>query len=77
MKDITTRNTEPETSQRKPGTTPPAEGLSLPPEDSTWTIEGTGGELVAAQARAAGVKYIFANPGSFESGLFDALTDAP
>ena len=30
-----------------------------------------------AQARAAGVEYVFANPGSFESGLFDALTDVP
>jgi benzoylformate decarboxylase len=77
MKDITTRNSEPRISQREPGTTLPAEGLALPPEDSTWMIEGSGGELVAAQARAAGVKYIFANPGSFESGLFDALTDAP
>ncbi len=28
-----------------------------------------------AQARAVGVEYVFANPGSFESGLFDALTD--
>lgn len=44
-------------------------------EDSSWTVEGSGGELVVAQARAAGVEYVFANPGSFESGLFDALTD--
>ena len=76
-KDMSTRNSESEISQREPGTTPPAEGLALPPEDSTWTIEGTGGELVVAQARALGVEYVFANPGSFESGLFDALTDTP
>ncbi|MEJ2007986.1 MAG: thiamine pyrophosphate-binding protein [Acidobacteriota bacterium] len=44
-------------------------------ENSIWTVEGSGGELVVAQARAAGVEYVFANPGSFESGLFDALTD--
>ncbi len=77
MKDLTTRNSGPEISQREPETDPPAEGLTLSPEDFTWTIEGTGGELVVAQARAAGVQYVFANPGSFESGLFDALTDAP
>ncbi|MCL5005128.1 MAG: thiamine pyrophosphate-binding protein [Acidobacteria bacterium] len=47
------------------------------PQDSSWTVEGSGGELVVAQARAAGVEYVFANPGSFESGLFDALTDVP
>jgi benzoylformate decarboxylase len=46
-------------------------------EGSEWTVEGSGGELVVAQARAAGVEYVFANPGSFESGLFDALTDVP
>jgi benzoylformate decarboxylase len=40
-------------------------------------ITGTGGELLAEQARAAGVKYIFTNPGSFEVGFFDALTDRP
>ena len=41
------------------------------------TIEGTGGELLLAQARAAGVEYIFTNPGSFETGFFDALVDKP
>lgn len=47
------------------------------PEDSTWMLKGSGGELVVAQAKAAGVEYVFANPGSFESGLFDALIDVP
>ena len=37
---------------------------------------GTGGELVVAQARAAGAEYLFTNPGSVEVGLFDALVDA-
>ena len=41
------------------------------------TVEGTGGDLVVAQAKAAGAEYLFTNPGSFEVGLFDAFTDAP
>jgi len=53
------------------------EALPSGPEETTWMVEGTGGELVVAQARVAGVEYVFANPGSFESGLFDALTDVP
>jgi thiamine pyrophosphate-dependent acetolactate synthase large subunit-like protein len=40
-------------------------------------IEGTGGELVVAQAKAAGAEYMFTNPGSFEVGLFDAFIDTP
>jgi benzoylformate decarboxylase len=39
--------------------------------------KGSGGELLAAQARAAGAEYLFTNPGSFEVGLFDALVDQP
>ena len=38
-------------------------------------LSGTGGELLVAQARAAGVEYLFTNPGSFEVGLFDAIAD--
>jgi benzoylformate decarboxylase len=41
------------------------------------TVEGTGGELFVAQAKAAGVDYLFTNPGSFEVGFFDAFTDTP
>jgi acetolactate synthase I/II/III large subunit len=40
-------------------------------------IEGTGGELVVAQAKAAGTEYLFTNPGSFEVGFYDAFTDTP
>jgi thiamine pyrophosphate-dependent acetolactate synthase large subunit-like protein len=40
-------------------------------------ITGSGGELLVEQARAAGVKYIFTNPGSYEVGFFDALVDRP
>lgn len=36
-------------------------------------VSGTGGEAVAAQMKAAGVEYLFTNPGSFEVGLFDAF----
>jgi benzoylformate decarboxylase len=36
-------------------------------------MTGTGGELVVAQMRAAGVEYLFTNPGSFEVGFFDAF----
>lgn len=40
-------------------------------------ITGTGGELMVAQMHAAGVKYLFTNPGSFEVGFFDAFLDGP
>jgi acetolactate synthase I/II/III large subunit len=40
-------------------------------------LEGTGGELVVAQAKAAGAQYLFTNPGSFEVGFFDAIVDNP
>lgn len=38
---------------------------------------GTGGDLLVEQIKAAGTKYIFTNPGSYEVGFFDALTDRP
>jgi benzoylformate decarboxylase len=41
------------------------------------SVTGTGGELFVAQARAAGVEYLFTNPGSFEVGFFDAVVDHP
>jgi benzoylformate decarboxylase len=46
-------------------------GRGLPVPGST-PMRGTGGELVMAQAKAAGSQYLFTNPGSFEVGLFDA-----
>ena len=33
--------------------------------------------MVVAQAKAAGVEYLFTNPGSYEVGFFDALVDTP
>src|SRR5262245_23763784 len=40
-------------------------------------VTGTGGDLLAEQVKAAGTRFIFTNPGSFEVGFFDALTDRP
>src|SRR5947207_15554278 len=45
------------------------EGLPVP---GSTTVKGTGGELLMAQAKAAGSEYLFCNPGSFETGLYDA-----
>lgn len=42
-----------------------------------YSFEGTGGSLVVEQAKAAGVGFVFTNPGSFELGFFDALVDQP
>ena len=42
-----------------------------------WNLTGTGGELMVAQMKDAGVKYMFTNPGSFEVGFFDAFLDQP
>jgi thiamine pyrophosphate-dependent acetolactate synthase large subunit-like protein len=43
----------------------------------TTTVTGTGGELCVAQAKAAGAEYLFSNPGSFETGIYDAIADTP
>lgn len=40
-------------------------------------IGGSGGELMVEQVKAAGTRFIFANPGSYEIGFFDALVDRP
>ena len=40
-------------------------------------MKGTGGQLLIAQAKAAGVRYLFTNPGSAEAAFFDALVDEP
>jgi len=49
-------------------------GMNVP---DALSVSGTGGELVVAQAKAAGVRYLFTNPGSYEVGLFDAFADTP
>jgi len=43
----------------------------------SYTATGTGGALLVEQMRAAGVKYLFTNPGSYEVGFFDAFVDHP
>jgi thiamine pyrophosphate-dependent acetolactate synthase large subunit-like protein len=48
-----------------------AEGDGRPAE----TVTGTGGQLLVAQMRAAGVRYLFTNPGSFEAAFFDAFAE--
>jgi benzoylformate decarboxylase len=41
------------------------------------SVTGTGGGLLVEQMKAAGVRYLFTNPGSFEVGFFDAFFDQP
>ena len=43
-------------------------GKGLPTPGST-IVKGTGGDLLMAQAKAAGSEYLFSNPGSFETGI--------
>jgi len=52
-----------------------ASGTASLPETGEQMVSATGGELLIAQARAAGVEYLFTNPGSFEVGLLDAVVD--
>jgi benzoylformate decarboxylase len=54
-----------------------AAGAAATVDPGARPITGTGGELVLAQARAAGAEYLFANPGSMEVGFYDALLDVP
>ncbi len=54
-----------------------AEQAEASTHGSGYSVEGTGGSLVVEQAKAAGVEFVFTNPGSFELGFFDALVDQP
>jgi benzoylformate decarboxylase len=54
-----------------------AEAITLGSAGIGHDITGTGGELLVEQMKAAGVRYMFTNPGSFEVGLFDAFLDQP
>src|SRR5215471_1436543 len=40
-------------------------------------VAGSGGDLMIEQIKAAGTRFIFANPGSYEIGFFDAMVDRP
>jgi benzoylformate decarboxylase len=54
-------------------------GRSEPADTASgsYRINGTAGDLLTEQIKAAGTKYIFTNPGSVEVAFFDALTDRP
>ena len=54
-----------------------AEAVSTGAVAAGRKMTGTGGELIVEQMKAAGVKYLFTNPGSFEVGFFDAFLDQP
>ena len=41
------------------------------------TVTGNGGQLWVEQMKASGVEYLFTNPGSTETGFFDAFVDTP
>jgi benzoylformate decarboxylase len=58
----------------------PLNALEAPTENpvaNMTMLQGTGGELMVAQAKAAGVEYLFSNPGSLEVGFYDAIADDP
>lgn len=56
-----------------------AEGDPGTENSPSWIreVRGTGGALLVAQLKAAGVQYIFFNPSSGEAPFFDALVDEP
>ncbi|MFH1690583.1 MAG: thiamine pyrophosphate-binding protein [Candidatus Eisenbacteria bacterium] len=39
--------------------------------------DGTGADLLLEQVKAAGTRFVFANPGSIEVAFYDAMTDRP
>jgi len=41
------------------------------------TVVGSGGDLLVQQIKAARIKYVFTNTGSYEVGFFDALVKEP
>ena len=56
------------------------EAAELPAGESAGTVRtvtGNGGELWVEQMKASGVDYLFTNPGSTETGFFDAFVDTP
>jgi len=53
------------------------EGSAAPDTASSYSVTGTGADLLAEQIKAAGTRFLFTNPGSVEVAFFDALTDRP
>ena len=54
-----------------------AQAVDSAPSRAGRSVVGTGGDLMVAQMKGAGVKFLFTNPGSFEVGFFDAFLDQP
>ena len=54
-----------------------AEAPAVNDSEGYRTVTATGGELWVEQLKASGVEYVFVNPGSTETGFFDAFTDTP
>lgn len=54
-----------------------AEAVNSGAVASGRAVTGTGGDLMVEQMKAAGTKFLFTNPGSFEVGFFDAFLDQP
>ena len=54
-----------------------AAAANADPDSGSRTATGTGGELMVEQMTAAGTRFLFTNPGSFEVGFFDAFLDRP
>lgn len=50
---------------------------TTPHAGTSYTLTGTGADLLAEQIKAAGTRFLFTNPGSVEVAFFDALTDRP
>src|SRR5262245_50372384 len=71
---VYTPATTPQTTTVKP---PLGFRGSMPPSAAPVPrrVTGTGGGVMVAQMKDAGVKYLFTNPGSYEAALFDALLD--
>jgi benzoylformate decarboxylase len=46
-------------------------------EGASREVQGTGGALFVQQLKAAGVKYVFFNPSTGDSPIFDAMVDEP
>ncbi|MFN7949713.1 MAG: thiamine pyrophosphate-binding protein [Blastocatellia bacterium] len=47
------------------------------PASARKTIKGTGGDLLAEQLIASGVRYVFGNSGSGDAGFYEALVHRP
>jgi thiamine pyrophosphate-dependent acetolactate synthase large subunit-like protein len=56
---------------------PAAGSMAGAAQGAAREMQGTGGALFVAQLKAAGIKYIFFNPSTGDSPIFDAVVDEP